>query len=137
MSKTEADLAVERAIAEEQRRGTHDPRIEKMYGRDRLIIYLFVIALWVTLWSVFLLVANPLIHDNALRWALIALGLFASFFNSVGMVQNTRRLRHEAVRFYTQDLFWQDEAKRQRALKQQEQEAYKKSTSKGETNARA
>lgn len=135
MSKRESDLAVERAILEEERKGTHDPRIEKMYGRDRLTIYAFVVALWITLWSVFFFVANPLIHDEGLRWLMIALGLFASIFNSVGMIQNTIRLKQEAVRFYTQDLFWQDEAKRQRALLKQEQVYLKKTSAGGETNA--
>lgn len=135
MSKTEADLAVERAILQEERRATHDPRIEKMYGRDRLTIYLFVIAMWITLWSVFFFVANPLIHDEGLRWLMISLGLFASLFNSVGMIQNTRRLKQEAVRFYTQDLFWQDQAKLQKTFLKQEQEAMKKTSARGKTNA--
>ena len=111
MAPTEADLAVERAIAAEQQKGTHDPRIEAMYRRDVLVIYAFVIALWIVLWGVYLLVANPMIHDNTLRYLMIGLGLFASIFNSVGMIQNTRRLKQESVRFYSQDLFWQDQKK--------------------------
>ena len=67
------------------------------------------------LWGVFFLVANPEITDDSLRWLLIGLGVFASIFNSVGMISNTRRLKHEAVRFYSQDLFWQDEKKRRKA----------------------
>ena len=76
---------------------------------------MFVILLWVVLWSVFFFVANPEIDNETLRWLLIGLGVFASVFNSVGMISNTRRLRHEAVRFYSQDLFWQDEKKRRKA----------------------
>jgi hypothetical protein len=71
--------------------------------------------LWLVLWTVFFLVANPVITDDKLRWLLIGLGVFASIFNSVGMISNTRRLKHEAVRFYSQDLFWQDEKKRRKA----------------------
>ena len=83
-----------------------------MYKRQ---IYFFVVALWIVLWTVFLVVANPVITDDKLRWLLIGLGVFASIFNSVGMISNTRRLKHEAVRFYSQDLFWQDEKKRRKA----------------------
>jgi hypothetical protein len=111
----EVDLAVESAIEAEEHGGKHDPRIDKLYRQDVIVIYIFVIALWLSLWSVFFLVANPEIDDEALRWLLIGLGVFASVFNSVGMISNTRRLKHEAVRFYSQDLFWQDEKKRRKA----------------------
>ncbi len=111
----EVDHVVEEAIEAEAHGGKHDPRIDRLYRQDVIVIYIFVIALWLALWSVFFLVANPEITDNALRWLLIGLGLFASVFNSVGMISNTRRLKHEAVRFYSQDLFWQDEKKRRKA----------------------
>lgn len=111
MSPTEADLAVERAIEAEERKGTHDPRINAMYTRDVWIIYAFVVALWIVLWGVFFYVALPQIHDQKLIWFLVLLGAFASLFNAVGMIQNTRRLKQEAVRFYSQDLFWQDQKK--------------------------
>jgi hypothetical protein len=103
-------------LAEEKRTGKHDPRIDKLYRQDVITIYTFVILLWITLWSVFFLVANPLITDNILRWLLIVLGVTASVFNTVGMISNTRRLKHEAVRFYGQDLYWQDEKKRRKRL---------------------
>ena len=111
----EVDHVVEEAIEAEAHGGKHDPRIDRLYRQDVIVIYIFVIALWLALWSVFFLVANPEITDNTLRWLLIGLGLFASVFNSVGMISNTRRLKHEAVRFYSQDLFWQDEKKRRKA----------------------
>jgi hypothetical protein len=111
----EVDLAVEEALEAEQRGGKHDTRIDKLYRQDVIVIYIFVVALWVVLWGVFFLVANPEIDDELLRWLLIGLGVFASVFNSVGMISNTRRLKHEAVRFYSQDLFWQDEKKRRKA----------------------
>jgi len=113
--KHEVDLAVEEALEAEQRGGKHDPRIDRLYRQDVIVIYIFVVALWVVLWGVFFLVANPEIDDELLRWLLIGLGVFASVFNSVGMISNTRRLKHEAVRFYSQDLFWQDEKKRRKA----------------------
>jgi len=113
--KHEVDLAVEEALEAEQRGGKHDTRIDKLYRQDVIVIYIFVVALWVVLWGVFFLVANPEIDDELLRWLLIGLGVFASVFNSVGMISNTRRLKHEAVRFYSQDLFWQDEKKRRKA----------------------
>lgn len=113
--KHEVDLAVEEAIEAEERGGKHDPRIDRLYRQDVIVIYIFVIALWVVLWGVFFLVANPEIDDDLLRALLIGLGVTASVFNSVGMISNTRRLKHEAVRFYSQDLFWQDEKKRRKA----------------------
>jgi hypothetical protein len=114
MSTPDVDHVVEEAIEAEEHGGKHDPRIDRLYRQDVIVIYIFVIALWLSLWSVFFLVANPEIDDEALRWLLIGLGVFASVFNSVGMISNTRRLRHEAVRFYSQDLFWQDEKKRRK-----------------------
>lgn len=116
MSTSEVDHAVEEALARQAARATHDPRIDQMYKRDVIIIYAFVVALWVVLWTTFFLAANPFIEDEGLRWLLIALGAMASIFNATGMIQNTRRLKHEAVRFYTQDLFWQDQ---KRLLKQE------------------
>ena len=115
MSTPDVDSAVEQALSAEEHGGKHDPRIDRLYRQDVITIYVFVVALWIVLWTVFFLVANPVIHDNALRWLLIGLGLFASIFNSVGMISNTRRLKHESVRFYSQDLFWQDEKKRRKA----------------------
>jgi hypothetical protein len=111
VSPTEADLAVERAIEAEEKKGTHDPRIETMYARDKWTIYVFVAAMLVVLWGVFFYVALPQIDDPALLWFLVALGAFASLFNTVGMITNTRRLWNERIRFYSQDLFWQDQKK--------------------------
>jgi hypothetical protein len=115
MSTPDVDHVVDEAIEAEARGGEHDPRIDKLYRQDVIIIYLFVVLMWVILWGVFFFVANPEIDNETLRWLLIGLGVFASVFNSVGMISNTRRLRHEAVRFYSQDLFWQDEKKRRKA----------------------
>lgn len=115
MSASGVDEAVAAAISKEASAHTHDPRIDAMYKRDVITIYVFVIALWVVLWSIFFFVANRYIEDNLLRLALIALGLMASIFNTVGMIQNIRRLGHERVRFYSQDLYWQDQKRAQRA----------------------
>jgi len=115
MSTPDVDHVVEEAIEAEERGGKHDPRIDKLYRQDVIVISAFVVLLWVILWSVFFFVANPEIDNETLRWLLIGLGVFASVFNSVGMISNTRRLKHEAVRFYSQDLFWQDEKKRRKA----------------------
>ena len=112
----DVDDVLARELAEEKRTGKHDPRIDKLYRQDVITIYSFVVTLWITLWGVFFYVANPLITDNTLRWLLIVLGIVASVFNTVGMVSNTLRLRHEAVRFYGQDLYWQDEKKRRKRL---------------------
>ena len=115
VSTSEVDHAVEEALAEQAKKQVHDPRIDKMYKRDVKVIYAFVIGLWVVLWTTFFLAANPFIEDESLRWFLIALGAMASIFNATGMIQNTRRLKHEAVRFYTQDLFWQDQKRELKA----------------------
>jgi O-antigen/teichoic acid export membrane protein len=115
LSTPDVDSIVEQALEAEVHGGKHDPRIDRLYRQDVITIYIFVVALWLVLWTVFFLVANPVITDDKLRWLLIGLGVFASIFNSVGMISNTRRLKHEAVRFYSQDLFWQDEKKRRKA----------------------
>lgn len=106
--------AVEQAMEAEARGARHDPRIDKMYHQDVWTIYIFVAALLAVMWPVFFLVANPVITNNDLRWLLIGLGVFASVFNAVGMISNARRLGHERVRFYSQDLFWQDEKRRRK-----------------------
>jgi O-antigen/teichoic acid export membrane protein len=115
LSTPDVDSIVEQALEAEVHGGKHDPRIDRLYRQDVITIYIFVVALWLVLWTVFFLVANTVITDDKLRWLLIGLGVFASIFNSVGMISNTRRLKHEAVRFYSQDLFWQDEKKRRKA----------------------
>ena len=137
MSRTEADLAVEQAVAAEAKKGTHDPRIERTYRRDVITIYTFVIALLITLWSVFFFVVNPNVNNESLRWLMIGLGVFASVFNATGMIQNTRRLKQEAVRFYSQDLFWQDQKKLQKLYAKEEHETYlrQKTVDKGATDA--
>ena len=60
----DVDLVVEHAIEAEARGGKHDPRIDRLYRQDVIIIYVFVVVLWLTLWSVFFLVANPEITDE-------------------------------------------------------------------------
>jgi hypothetical protein len=115
MSVDDVDLALEQALEEERKTHKHDPRIDKLYHQDQVVIYVFVILLWVVLWGVFFGVVNPNLEDNGLRAFLIGLALFASIFNTVGMISNIRRLKHEAVRFYSQDLYWQDEKKRRKA----------------------
>jgi hypothetical protein len=128
------DSVVEQALAAEAAGKQHDPRIDRMYRRDVIVIYAFVVVLWATLWLVFFLVANPVIHDNLLRWLMIALGAVASIFNTTGMVSNTLRLRHEAVRFYSQDIFWQDEKKKykqEEALWHEQQKQQKRLERKG------
>lgn len=115
LSATGVDEAVAEAIVKESSAHTHDPRIDAMYKRDVVTIYVFVIALWIVLWSIFFFVANRYIEDDLLRLALIVLGLMASVFNTVGMIQNIRRLGHERVRFYSQDLYWQDQKRAQKA----------------------
>jgi hypothetical protein len=130
-------MAVEQAVAAEAKRGTHDPRIEKTYRRDVITIYTFVIALLITLWSVFFFVVNPNVTNDSLRWLMIGLGVFASVFNATGMIQNTRRLKQEAIRFYSQDLFWQDQKKLQKEFAKEEHESYKrqKTVERGGTDA--
>ena len=115
VSTPDVDKVVEDAMEAAAHGEKHDPRIDKLYRQDVLVIYAFVALLWVTLWSVFFLVANPEINNDTLRWLLIGLGVFASVFNATAMISNARRLRHEAVRFYSQDLYWQDEKKRRKA----------------------
>jgi len=115
VSTPDVDQVVEEAMEAAAHGEKHDPRIDKLYRQDVLVIYAFVVLLWVTLWSVFFLVANPEINNDTLRWLLIGLGVFASVFNATAMISNARRLRHEAVRFYSQDLYWQDEKKRRKA----------------------
>lgn len=114
MGTSEVDEIIARATAAEEKEHKHDPRINSMYTRDVITIYVFVAALWIVLWSIFFFAANPYIEDNLLRLALIVLGLLASVFNTVGMIQNTRRLKHESVRFYSQDLYWQDQKRAQK-----------------------
>jgi hypothetical protein len=113
MGSQEADVAVAQAIAAETTSHAHDPRIDDMFRKDVIIIYVFVALLWVVIWGVFI-AAVTYMDDPLLIIALVGLGVFACAFNTVGMVQNTRRLAKERVRFYSQDLYWQDQKKAQK-----------------------
>jgi hypothetical protein len=110
MGSSEADAAIAKALAAEMTAHTHDQRIDAMYRQDVRIIYAFVVAMWVVLWGVFFFVVQYM-EDPLLIAALVTLGVTACIFNSVGMIQNTRRLGQERVRFYSQDLYWQDRKK--------------------------
>jgi len=95
---------------------TIDPRINSVYHKDVWAIYVFVVSMWIVLWAVFFGVLRYM-EDPALVWVLAILGVLACVFNTVGMIQNVRRLGHERHRFYSQDLFWLDQKKAQRALR--------------------
>jgi uncharacterized membrane protein len=95
--------------------GATDPRINALYHSDVRIMYSFVIGMWVVLWYIFFVVA-PYVADTRLMIVLFALNALACLFNTVGLVQNVRRLGHERLRFYSQDLYWQDQRQAQRAL---------------------
>jgi hypothetical protein len=116
MGSQDADVAVAQAIAADSTAHRHDPRIDAMYKRDVWIIYVFVAAMWIVLWAVFFAVVQYM-DDGLLIAALVGLGLFACVFNTVGMIQNSRRLAHERVRFYSQDIYWQDQKKALKAQK--------------------
>ncbi|MEO6056101.1 MAG: hypothetical protein ABI860_02450 [Gemmatimonadales bacterium] len=92
-----------------------DPRIDALYHSDVRIMYSFVVGMWVVLWYVFFAVARH-VADTRLLIVLFALNALACLFNTVGLVQNVRRLGHERLRFYSQDLYWQDQRKAQQAL---------------------
>jgi hypothetical protein len=95
--------------------GAPDPRIDALYHSDVRIMYSFVIGMWVVLWYIFFAVARY-VTDTRLMVVLFALNALACLFNTVGLVQNVRRLGHERLRFYSQDLYWQDQRQAQRAL---------------------
>jgi hypothetical protein len=85
-----------------------DPRINQLYHLDVKIMYVFVVSMWIVLWYIFFAVL-PYMTDPRLIALLVALNLLACLFNTVGLVQNVRRLGHERLRFYSQDLYWQDQ----------------------------
>ncbi|HUR95282.1 MAG TPA: hypothetical protein VMY76_11900 [Gemmatimonadales bacterium] len=95
--------------------GAPDPRIDALYHSDVRIMYGFAIAMWVVLWFIFFAVAKY-VTDSRLLVVLFALNALACLFNTVGLVQNVRRLGQERLRFYSQDLYWQDQRQAQRAL---------------------
>ena len=92
MSTPDVDHVVEEAIEAEEHGGKHDPRIDRLYRQDVIVIYAFVILLWVVLWSVFFLVANPEITNDSLRWLLIGLGVVR-----LGVQQRRHDLQHAAA----------------------------------------
>ena len=47
MTTPDVDSIVEKALEAEEHGGKHDPRIDRMYRQDVIMIYGFVIALWV------------------------------------------------------------------------------------------
>jgi hypothetical protein len=92
-----------------------DPRIDAMYHSDVRVMYLFVAVMWIVLWYIFFAVV-PYMTDRRLIALLVVLNLLACLFNTVGLVQNVRRLGQERLRFYSQDLYWQDQRTAQRGL---------------------
>jgi hypothetical protein len=90
-----------------------DPRVDAMYRRDVLYTYAFVVLVWLVVGSIFA-VAAAFAHSGLLIAVLGALGCLACLLNTLGMVQNARRLGHERSRFYPQDLYWQDQQKARR-----------------------
>lgn len=90
-----------------------DPRVDAMYRRDVLYSYAFVALVWLVVGSIFG-VAAGFAHSGLLIAALGALAFLACLLNTLGMVQNARRLGHERSRFYPQDLYWQDQKKARR-----------------------
>jgi len=90
-----------------------DPRVDAMYRRDVLYTYAFVVLVWLVVGSIFG-VAAAFAHSRLLIAVLGALGCLACLLNTLGMVQNARRLGQERSRFYPQDLYWQDQQKARR-----------------------
>ena len=92
-----------------------EPRLERMYRRDRLIALLLVTALIATLGTVF--VATGRFAGSKVRGALAFAGAALIFFNGASIGAMLRHNREDRTFIYTLDLKHLDEYRRARAAR--------------------
>lgn len=92
---------------------THDERIDKMHGRDRMGAIAFVVAMWMAILFV-LFVVWPFIATPAIRTILIIAGALVLGLNTAAIVAMLRHYTHDKHFIYGLDLKHLDEMRSRR-----------------------
>jgi hypothetical protein len=95
--------------------GTHDPRIEKMHGLDRIGALAFVIVLWVTiLFTIISIWSN--VENGGIRALLLISGALVLLFNTASIVAMLRHYTNDKHFIYGLDLKHLDEMRRAKRI---------------------
>jgi hypothetical protein len=94
---------------------THDERIDRMHGRDRIGALAFVIALWVVILFVLAAIWNQ-VTDGTIRTILVVAGGLVLIFNTASIVAMLRHYASDKHFIYGLDLKHLDEMRRQRRI---------------------
>jgi hypothetical protein len=95
--------------------GTHDPRIDKMHGLDRIGALAFVIVLWVTiLFTIISIWSN--IENGGIRALLLISGALVLLFNTASIVAMLRHYTNDKHFIYGLDLKHLDEMRQAKRI---------------------
>lgn len=91
----------------------HDPRIDAMYGGDRLASLIALTALWATLIFVFLKVV-PLAGDPSVLYVLAAGAGLVLLFNTASIIAMLSHYSEDREHIYGLDLHYLDRMKKKK-----------------------
>jgi len=94
---------------------THDPRIDKMHGQDRLGALGFVVVLWIVILFVMIKIW-PYVTDGTIRTILLVSGGLVLLFNTASIVAMLRHYAGDKHFIYGLDLKHLDEMRRQKRM---------------------
>ena len=94
---------------------SHDPRIDKMHGLDRIGALAFVIVLWVTiLFTIISIWSN--VQNGGIRVLLLVSGALVLLFNTASIVAMLRHYTSDKHFIYGLDLKHLDEMRRAKRI---------------------
>jgi hypothetical protein len=94
---------------------THDPRIDKMHGLDRVGALAFVVVLWVTiLFTIISIWSN--VQNGGIRALLLVSGGLVLLFNTASIVAMLRHYVNDKHFIYGLDLKHLDEMRRAKRM---------------------
>ena len=84
-----------------------DPRIDKMFGQDRMWAFVALVVLWALYTFVFFQIF-PQLTDDSVLGALFVSGGLVMFFNGAAIWAMIRHYREDKEHIYGLDLHYQD-----------------------------
>jgi hypothetical protein len=94
---------------------SHDPRIDKKHGLDRIGAHAFVIVLWVTiLFTIISIWSN--VQNGGIRVLLLVSGALVLLFNTASIVAMLRHYTSDKQFIYGLDLKHLDEMRRAKRI---------------------
>ncbi len=94
---------------------THDPRIDRMHGQDRIGALAFVIVLWVVILFVMIHIW-PFVADGTIRTILLVSGGLVLLFNTASIVAMLTHYAGDKHFIYGLDLKHLDEMRRRKRM---------------------